>query len=212
MKEYNTYLFDWDGCLAKTLDVWMSVYKDVYKEYGYDLSMEEVISTSWGNCELGPKNVGMNNYEEVWAQISDRVSIQSQQVPLFNYAKELLIELKRQDNKIAIVTSSQKKIIKPALAFHGLDVIIDVLVTEEDVSNPKPDPEIVNKAIKSLDGSKETSVIIGDTSKDINAGNAAGIDSILVLHPSNEQFYDFSKLRQLDSTYQIENLQDIFNG
>jgi beta-phosphoglucomutase-like phosphatase (HAD superfamily) len=34
MKNYNYILLDWDGCLAKTLDIWLQAYKDTFAEYG----------------------------------------------------------------------------------------------------------------------------------------------------------------------------------
>lgn len=207
--KFETYLLDWDGCMAKTLQVWMNTYLSVYKVHGIDASPEEIVEKSWGNLALGPKNFGIADNEKCWSEIVKKVRDGVAQVPLYAGVLETLLELRRQHKQIAIVTSSEKSIIKPALAYHGIDVLIDILVTEEDVSHPKPDPEIVLFTLEKLGAKKESSVIIGDTGKDIQAGQAAGINTILICHEENRPFYDFSKYISLMPNFITTEFSDL---
>ena len=62
MKHYNYILFDWDGCLAKTLDIWLEAYKQIFSEYGIypeDNFITQQIFGDWN----GPSKVGIKDVE-----------------------------------------------------------------------------------------------------------------------------------------------------
>lgn len=206
---YQYFLFDWDGCLARTLDVWMDTYTDLYTKAGISITPELIIDHSWGNLAEGPKYFGIENYQEFWTKITAEVQKRVQTVPLYDGAKEIISSLKEQGKKIAIVTSSENKLVEPALKFHQLDTIIDSLVTEKQVTKPKPDPEIVNLAMKNIGANKTETLIIGDSAKDIIAGQNTGIATCLVLHPDNARFYNFDKLKSSNPNHIIEKLKEI---
>ena len=196
--DFKYFLFDWDGCLADSLSIWMAVYTGVYASYGVAATIPEIVAKSWGNLEQGPLNFGVPGHRKVWDEIVYKVAEKMKAVNLFKGAKELLQNLHQQGKKIAIVTSSRRAIVEPAIKFHGIDRLLDFLITEQDVSKPKPDPEIVNAALAELGGSREKdqAVIIGDSDKDILAGKAASIDTVLVLHPENQVYYSFAELKK----------------
>lgn len=206
---YQYYLFDWDGCLARTLDAWMDTYTDLYREEGVAVTPELIIEHSWGNLADGPKYFGIKYYDEFWTKIVAEVQKRVQTVPLYDGAKEIILNLKSQGKKIAIVTSSENKLVEPALKIHNLDTIIDSLVTEKQVTKPKPDPEIVNLAMKNIGANKSETLIIGDSAKDVVAGQNAGIATCLVLHPDNVRFYNFDKLKFSNPNHIIEGLMEI---
>ena len=220
-KKYQHFLFDWDGCLADTPGVWMETYLRLYRAEGLKVEMKDVIAKSWGNLEEGPKNFGISNPEKFWEKIVTEVGKGLRTVKLHEGAKELLERIKTkvypeqsrrdQRNKIAIVTSSPAKLVKPALEHHGLNQYIDAFVSSDDVVNEKPDPEMLYLALEKLDAPKqvEQSIVIGDTDKDIVAGQRAGMDQALILHELNKRFYDFEKLRKLGATYEVESLDEL---
>jgi len=207
---FKYILLDWDGCLADTLGVWMNAYFTIYKEYGKDVSPTEILKHSWGNVELGPKEIGISDSNACWRKIIAKVKEDVMKVPLHNYAKELLINLHEGQFKIAIVTSSERGLIQPALAHHDLNKYIDFLITEEEVSHPKPDPEMLNKAIDHLNGERSQSMIVGDTGKDIIAGHNAGIKSALILHEGNKKYYDFDKIKLSNPDFTFSDLKNLY--
>jgi pyrophosphatase PpaX len=206
---YSTILLDWDGCLANTLSVWMRTYLSVYKEYGYDLTPAEIIDKSWGNTDQGPLNIGITDNQACWERIVAQVKDGVAQVPLYEHAKELLQVLHESGLNLAIVTSSERKVVQPALQFHDIEKYIDILVTDNDVSKPKPDPEMLFKAMDHFKSIKKGTFIIGDTDKDIFAGQRASIDTGLVLHEANKTFYDFEKLKKSNPTQIFLNLSEV---
>lgn len=210
-KTYNYILFDWDGCLADTPAVWMETYLNLYRTEGLQVEIKDVIEKSWGNLEEGPKNFGIKNYEEFWQEIVTEVGKNLKTTKLHMGAKELLADLKASSKQIAIVTSSPAKLVQPALKHHNLNRFIDVLVSSDDVTNEKPDPEMLFLALEKLDAKNKVdeAIVIGDTDKDILAGQNAGMDQALVLHEENKRFYDFEKLRKLKATYLVDDLAEL---
>ncbi|MBP9817892.1 HAD-IA family hydrolase [Candidatus Shapirobacteria bacterium] len=201
---FETFLFDWDGCLAKTLQNWLDTYRFIYKKYGVYTKDEDILHNSWGNLAKGPEYFGIKNYDEVWAEIVIMVAEKNKNVALYENVTTLLETLRNAGKKLAIVTSSEMKIVKPAIEYNKLVGFENNIFTEEMVSQPKPDPEIVNLAVEKLNGKKETTIIIGDTAKDILAGKAAGIKTVLVSHPENGLFYDLEKMKECGPDFVVE--------
>ena len=204
LNKFSLFLFDWDGCLAKTLDNWLITYRSIYKKYKVFKNDKDILEHSWGNLELGPKYFGLKNCKEVWSEIVTEVAKKNSIVPLYRNAFETLKELKSLGKKVTIVTSSELKIVKPAIEFNKLSEYIDGVFTEELVKKPKPNPEIIFLVLKTFKESPEKAIIIGDTSKDIIAGKNAGISTMLVLHEENRQFYDFNKSLTSNPEYLIK--------
>jgi pyrophosphatase PpaX len=207
--QYETYLLDWDGCMAKTLHAWLSTYLTIYESRGVSVARKDILEKSWGNLENGPKNFGITDFEKCWQEIVAMVRSKVSTVELYGGVLETLVALKQHGGKLAIVTSSERSIIQPALTYHGIDLLIDALVTEEEVGMPKPHPEIIELALKKVGATKENAVIVGDTGKDIKAGQAAGIDTILVCHEENAEFYDFTAFTKLSPTQTITKFSDL---
>jgi len=207
--KYRCFLLDWDGCLADTLSLWVNTYLAVYKKWGHVVTVEDIIRLSWGNNEQGPKNVGIKDYLQCWEEIAATVRKDIESVQLHEHARELLIKLRQSDCKVAIVTSSERRLLEPALRKHELEQYIDVVITEGEVTEPKPNPEMLLLAMKKLEANPMHTIIIGDSHKDILAGKNAGIATGLVLHEDNRPFYDFDKLKKTDPDYVFRNLRDV---
>ena len=101
-----------------------------------------------------------------------------------------------------MVSSKKTDVVEHGLELFGLKNYIPVIIGEEGVSNPKPDPEGINKALKLLNGKK--ALYVGDGIGDIKAGKNAGIDTIGVLY-SNRQELIIAE----NPTYTIKDLNEI---
>ena len=58
---------------------------------------------------------------------------------------------------------------------------MDVIVGADDVLNPKPHPEPVEKALELMGASREDAVYVGDSVHDMESGRAAGVRTAAVL-------------------------------
>ena len=83
------------------------------------------------------------------------------------------------------------------------------IVAADDVTNHKPHPEPLEKALAALRGTKVKAVIIGDSDKDLGAANAFGIDSILFYPDEHKKFYNLAILEALNPTYIVSDFTEI---
>lgn len=73
------------------------------------------------------------------------------------------------------------------------------IIGANNVKNPKPHPDMIHKVIENCKYDYNNYLLIGDSKKDIEAANRAGIDSILV----NWGFSEY-KNNQIDSIDKLE--------
>ncbi len=206
MSKYTYILFDWDGCLAKTLEVWLMAYKQSLDEYGSQPPDEE-IAHHFGDWQL-PKYFGIEDWETCNANAVDMARANLKQVELYPGAKKLLESLTK-DYQLAILSSSSKDVLLNGLAHNGLTQIFDVVLSGEDVQNHKPHPEVIEKGIELLGGDKNHAVMIGDSRKDLGAAQNAHVDSILVYPQSHKTFYSLEELKTLNPTHVVSSVADV---
>lgn len=206
MKNYRYILFDWDGCLAKTLQVWMNAYKFALAKYGVNPTEQE-IAYHFGDWEL-PKYFRVKDVDGCINIVDQMADADLKKVPLYAGAKNLLENLKL-TKKLALLSSSPKKILVSALRHNNIIDYFEIVLSGEDVENHKPHPEVIEKAIKLLKANKDEAIMIGDSRKDIEAANNAGIDSILVFPESHKLFYNLDELKKYKPTRIVANLFEI---
>ena len=84
----------------------------------------------------------------------------------------------------------------------------EILIGREDVQNPKPHPEPINKAIEFLKVKKEDCWMIGDTRMDLIAAQSAGIKSVAVVS-EYEPLEELKKYTDIIKTNAFEAVQTI---
>jgi len=89
-------------------------------------------------------------------------------------ARELIRNLRECEYKWAIATSGHLTDAEPMLELLGLTVGETQLVTSEDVSAAKPDPQLFLTAARLLDVDPASAVVLGDSVWDMLAARRAG--------------------------------------
>lgn len=87
----------------------------------------------------------------------------------------VLTELRRAGVRTAVVTNSDGRSARIVLGAHGLDALVDTVVTVDLVSGPKPNPESTQLALARLGVAAEDSVFVGDSHADMLAARACGL-------------------------------------
>ena len=76
---------------------------------------------------------------------------------------------------MALVTSRLKPTTYQGLDIFGIEKFFDVIITADDVTKHKPDPQPIDIALKNLESSREQAVMVGDTKQDILCAKNAGV-------------------------------------
>lgn len=204
---YKYILFDWDGTLAKTLDVWFYAEKDHLKQYGIEIPDRDLVK-SFGDWNFG-KKLGIKDNDKFISELVEDVGQRLKSVELYENVVNLLEDVRSKGIKTAIVTTAKGESIYPAIDKYKLKEYFDVVLTAEDVVKHKPDPEIVNKAMELLGATNEETLIIGDGPKDVLAGKAAGITTVSYYPEDNKRYYTEDDVKSFDADFLINDLLDL---
>ncbi len=179
MKKIDAILFDLDGTLIDTNGIIVASYRHAYTTHLPHLKLSDQAIID----DIGP------TLKTIFSKHTDNPSLVAQLIEtyrtyytenekkyhsLYPNVTETLAFLKKQQIKLAIVTSKFKEAAWPSFTYYELEPYFDAFVALEDVQNPKPDKEPVEKALGLL-GFPKNALMVGDNQGDILAGKNAGI-------------------------------------
>ena len=100
-----------------------------------------------------------------------------------------LSQLKRDGIRIAVCSNSIRATIELMMKLSRLDGYLDVILSNEDVSKSKPDPEIYLSAMSQLGLKPEECLILEDNDHGIAAARASG-GHVMVVGDTGDVHYD----------------------
>lgn len=115
------------------------------------------------------------------------------------YLKPLLQFLK-ENYKIAIATNRTDTMPR-VLSDHGLEGQFDQVVTALDVSQPKPDPEMLIKILRFFDISAHQMLYVGDSDLDALAAKEAGVPFVAYDNAILPADFHIQSLKQLETLF-----------
>ena len=207
------FLFDLDGTLVNTDNIYTEVWNLIFKKYNFNFTID---AEFFHNFIKGKNDSLFLNYllpslnQELKPEISklkDELFIEM----LHNNKDKNTILLpgvldffeRHKNRKIAIVTSCNKMSAEYILNHTGLNEYVSLLIASEDCTQHKPNPEPYLKAISLLDLNKEKTLIFEDSySGYTSAKNANVFKIILVMNETSCQ--DITKANE----YKIVNYCD----
>jgi 2-phosphoglycolate phosphatase len=136
-----------------------------------------------------------------------------QEVKLIPGAAAILKQISMAGMKIGLVTSTQAKYLDPKLTplkASGMENLLQVIITTDDVPNKKPAADPLLECGKRLGVDTERMVYVGDSRVDIRAGKAAGAMTIGVLTGVDD--YESLKAEDPDAILgSVVGLQDVLS-
>ncbi|GGJ96289.1 pyrophosphatase PpaX [Lentibacillus kapialis] len=188
-------VFDFDGTLANTLPICYYAFQNVFREFdNKDLSSEE-IKAMFGPSETGIIRENLTNVNKEQAiELYYKKYLESHS-NLVNPNKdidEMIRHLKDNDIKIGIVTGKARRSLDISLKALQMSKLFDVIITGDDVVNPKPHPEGIIKALSLLGVQNNEAMFIGDSDADIQAGNQANVHTVGVQWLPDYQTLEFN--------------------
>lgn len=211
MKDYDTYLFDWDGTIVRSFEVWLKFFREILAKYGAEASDKAIVRQIFGRAEAGLMEFGVPeaDLDEVFRKLDGDVVREMLQAPFYPGIRELLGKLHQDGKQTALVTASVRSVINGLVDAHGLHGAFDIIVTGDEVKEKKPDPEGILFTLAALGADKDRAVMLGDSEKDILAAHNAGIDSILFFPPEHDLFHDLKQLQADKPTRTIHSWQEL---
>ncbi|MEI5948067.1 HAD family hydrolase [Bacillus albus] len=188
-------IFDFDGTLANTLPICYYAFQNVFKEFdNKDLSSEE-IKAMFGPSETGiirENLTNVNKEQAIELYYKKYLENHSNLVNPNKEIDEMISFLKDNGIKMGIVTGKARRSLDISLKALQMDRLFEVIITGDDVVNPKPHPEGIIKALSLLGVQNNEAMFIGDSDADIHAGNQANVHTVGVQWLSDYQTLEFN--------------------
>lgn len=193
---YNTILFDFDGTLTPSLELWLEAYQYALAACNIHLTPQDIIRRCFYRANIDiAADLGIAPERDFTQIVEAGLAQAFGKAQLYPMARELLEGCKQAGYTIGLVTSSGAPLIARTLPNLGLTDFFDTVVCGSDVTNYKPHPEPVQLALARLGKSPEDTLFVGDTWMDMHAGRAAGTRTALYMPEDAAQFNDIDKLR-----------------
>lgn len=183
-------LFDLDGTLIDTAADFIRIIQEMCREKGVVMVDADTIRTQ---VSEGARAMVKLVYPEL--DVQDAVFLQHRQAFLDRYGADiavdttlfagmdaLLKDLESQNIPWGIVTNKPRGLSEALLDALDLTARCAVLVCPDDVNKTKPDPEPMFLAAKHINIAPEHIIYVGDHPRDIDAGKAANMPTILAAY------------------------------
>ena len=188
----KSVIFDMDGVLVNTEPVHLKMYQRLLADYGKEMEyavyapcigsttrlLQKLLMDAYGVDIFTPENQRrIARYER---EILDRDGYG--EIPgMASFIKNL----KESGLRLAVASSSPYSMIVRTVRDIGLEPYFDRLVSGEDVPQPKPAPDVFQKAMEELGVRPEECVIVEDSANGVRAAKAAGAACIGFSNPDS---------------------------
>lgn len=189
-------LFDMDGVLIDARDWHYDALNRALKHFGFLISRESHLSTFDGlptrkKLEILSDSkglpVGLQEFINDLKQVYTLEYSYQRCKPTFNHQYALKM-LKCHGYQIAVCSNSMKNTIETMMRLSNLQSYLDLTVSNQDVSESKPSPEMYLKAMSLLNVRPDECLILEDNPHGIEAAIASGAYLMKVCTPSDVTF------------------------
>lgn len=186
MPKIKTVLFDLDGTLADTAPDLANALNHVLINHNYEPLSYETIRPIVSHGGMALVNLGFGKdhpefdtlYKELLAHYEANIA---NETILFAGMDELLLELEANNINWGVVTNKPTCLTKPLLDALNLTSRAVTIVCGDTLDQRKPHPAPILHACKQAGSEAAECMYIGDAERDIEAGNRAGMPSIVAL-------------------------------
>ena len=180
-------VFDWDGTLMDSAHKIVGCFKRAFVDFELParadediratigLSVSDAVATLYPELEPSLRQRVRERYSDHWIQARQRP------VDLFAGALDVLAALQEQGLMLAVATGKSASGLRRDLETTGLASVFHSTRCA-DQANSKPDPQMLLDIMSDLDTDADSTVMVGDTSFDLEMARRAGTRSIAVTY------------------------------
>ena len=200
-------IFDMDGVLIEAKDWHYEALNKALCLFGYEISRFDHLTTFDGlptRRKLEMLSVERGLPQELHEFINEMKQLYTMEMvhtackPRFVHEYALSM-LKAMGYKLGVASNSIRSTVETMMQKASLDIYLDIRLSAEDVTTPKPHPEIYRKAITQFGLDPKECLIVEDNENGIKAAQAAGAN-VLVVSDTEEVNLDniLRQIRQLE--------------
>lgn len=181
-RQFDLIVWDWDGTIANSTGMIVDAIVKAAEQVGLPTLDPQAASNIIG---LGLKESIYVLYGDIPAAQAQALAAQytvnyyagESEIPLFDGAKETVIELNRRGFKLAVATGKGRRGLNLALQHCGLTNYFHATRTVDECFS-KPHPQMLDELMDKLVITPERTLMIGDTSYDLQMAQNAGVSAV----------------------------------
>ena len=183
MGRIKAIITDFDGTLVNTFNANFYAYHGAFKQYGYELTRDQY-KECYGlrydafcdkmDIKQDDRKPIKELKKKIYPEFFDYLTI-NQNLLTFIRASHILYGV-----KTCIASTATKENLYNVLKYFEIEDAFDIIITGENVSKGKPDPEVYLKALNLLECDTDEAIVFEDSKVGCEAAENAGLNYIKV--------------------------------
>jgi len=187
---YQLLVFDWDGTIIDSASAIVDCICAAARDTGIPVPPRERAAHTIGlglhdALRFAVPELPAERYADFVAHYRNHFLARQDSMQLFAGMRELLNELSS-THLLAIATGKSRRGLDRALEAGELKAFFTASRCADE-TNPKPHPAMLLELMDELNASKERTLMIGDTSHDLEMARAAGVDALAVTYGAHPE-------------------------
>ena len=187
-------IFDWDGVVVDSSKIHQESWEVLAQETGLALPPDHFIQ-GFGkrNQVIIPEILQWTKDPMIIQRWSERKEsiyrsiAQKDGIPIVSGIKTLLLNLQEKQIPCVVGTSTERKNVLIAFNQHNLESFFNGIISSEDVTRGKPDPEVFLKATQAIGQQPVDCIVFEDSLHGIEAALAGGMKPIGITTTNSKQ-------------------------
>ncbi|HEX2878402.1 MAG TPA: HAD family phosphatase [Polyangiaceae bacterium] len=187
-QRYEAFIFDCDGTLVDSMPLHFAAWREAFGQFQapFEFTWQLFQSRAGMGLEQTVRELNLqfatrlDPLAVVQAQVdaSERLLATVQAIdPVARFAREVAAA-----SPVSVASGGKRHHVARSLSVTGLDVLFPVVVTQEDVTRGKPDPEMFLLAAERMGVGPAQCLVIEDSPLGLEAAKAAGMGAAWVEH------------------------------
>ena len=216
---YKAFLFDLNGTMIDDMQYHVKAWYRIFNELGAGISMERMKEECYGKNDEVIERILPERFTE---EEKTKMSFEKERA----YQKAFKPQLKLIDGLDVFLEKAYQKGIKMAIGsaaiMFNIDFVLDglnirkyfsAIVSADDVSHSKPDPETYLKCAEALNVQPKDCIVFEDAPKGVESAENAGMRSVVLtlLHEQHE-FDQYKSIVAFGKNYTDNDLLNFFGS
>lgn len=207
MRRYKLIVFDWDGTVMDSTAIIASSIQAACRDLGLTVPSDQAARHVIGmGLHDALRHAVPEADESQYALLADRYRhhflAQDEFIPLYAGARELIAELHAAGYLLAVATGKSRRGLERVLQSSAMGPYFHALRTA-DMTFSKPHPAMLQELMDELGQPPERTLMIGDTTHDLQMAINAGVDAVAVTHGAHP-------VEQLQALQPLALVNDLF--
>jgi phosphoglycolate phosphatase len=210
-RRFDLIAFDWDGTLFDSTKIIVRCIQQAVVDVGGAMPTDKAAAYVIGMGLMqalahAAPDVPPEKYPELGARYRHHYLARQNDLSLFEGALALLAELKARHHSLAVATGKSRRGLDDALHTVQLKGMFDGSRTADETAG-KPHPLMLQELMREFGTEPERTLMIGDTTHDLQMALNAGCPSVGVSYGAHEPG-EFDALKPLFVAHSVRSLHD----